>query len=80
MIYGTVAALLPILYDAPGSSFVFMTQKVGIEEQLLIPRSRVAIRISSVWVGGCGMNLESEGDGLPKDFARDYPGLVAKIL
>jgi len=69
-----------ILNDAPNSSFVFMTQKEGIEGQILIPRSRVAIQISNVWVGGCGMNLETEGDGLPKDFARDYPSLIAKIL
>lgn len=71
---------LDILNDAPNASFIFLTKKNGIENQISIPRSLVALQISDVWVGGCGMNLESDGDGLPKDFARNYPGLVAKIV
>ena len=68
------------LLNSSHASFVFLTKKNGIENQISIPRSLVALQISDVWVGGCGMNLESDGDGLPKDFARNYPGLIAKIM
>jgi len=69
-----------ILNDAPNASFIFLTKKIGIQDQIIIPRSLVALQISDVWVGGCGMNLESEGDGLPKNFSRKHKGLVAKIM
>ncbi|MDP3918165.1 MAG: hypothetical protein Q8Q30_03260 [Candidatus Woesebacteria bacterium] len=69
-----------ILNDAPNASFIFLTKKIGIQDQIIIPRSLVALQISDVWVGGCGMNLESDGDGLPENFTRKYKGLVAKIM
>lgn len=71
---------LDILNDAPNASFIFLTKKNGIKDQIVIPRSLVALQISDVWVGGCGMNLETDGDGLPEDFARSYKGLIAKIM
>lgn len=69
-----------MLEDAPFATFLFLTQKEGIPDQPFIPNSSVALKIDNVWVGGVGLNLESKGDGLPEDFARDYPGLIAKIL
>lgn len=69
-----------MLKDAENATFLFLTQKMGIPKQIPIPNKRVALRIDYVWVGGCGLNLEADGDGLPKDFARDYKGIVVKIL
>lgn len=59
---------------------VALVQKINIKNQIEIKNKIVGTKISNVWVGGCGMNLETEGDGLPKDYLREYPGLVAKIL
>ena len=55
---------------------VALVQKININNQIEIKNKIVGTRIDNVWVGGCGMNLETEGDGLP----REYSGLVAKIL
>jgi hypoxanthine-guanine phosphoribosyltransferase len=59
---------------------VALVQKINVKDQIEIKNKIVGTRIDNVWVGGCGMNLETEGDGLPKDYLRAYPGLVAKIL
>lgn len=69
-----------MLKDAPLATILFLTQKIGIKNQIPIENKRVALRIDDVWVGGCDLNLEDEGDGLPKDFARDYKGIVVKII
>lgn len=69
-----------ILNDAHLATFIYLTQKVGVPEQYLPARHYSAVKISNVWVGGCCMNLDTPGDGLPKDFARSYEGLIAKIL
>lgn len=37
------------------------------------------VEVDDVWLGGAGMNLETPGDGMPADFTRDFPGIVAKI-
>lgn len=69
-----------MLKDAPHATILFLTQKIGINNQIPIENKRVALRIDDVWVGGCDLNLEDDGDGLPKNFARDYKGIVVKIL
>lgn len=61
------------------SASVFVVKKRGIVNQIEINNKLVAVEIDDVWVGGCGMNLETLGDGLPKDFSRDYPGIIVKI-
>ncbi|HKB88225.1 MAG TPA: hypothetical protein VKC53_01110 [Patescibacteria group bacterium] len=66
--------------DAPNATILFMTQKINVPNQMPIDHKLVALLIDNVWVGGFGMNIDDEGDSLPKDFLRDYPGLAAKII
>ena len=69
-----------IYHDSPYTTFLYLTEKFGINYRWTPPRYYSAVRVSNVWIGGCGMNLDSEGDGLPLDFGRDYEGIMAKIL
>ncbi len=78
-IYDVGTTAQRILTHVPKATFLFLTEKVGVENQIPIPNRFTALKINAVWVGGCGLNLESENDGLPENFARDYPGLVVKI-
>lgn len=68
-----------ILEDAPLASFLFLTEKVDVPNQINFPRSASVVKINNVWVGGCKMNLDAPGDGLPENFGRDYPGIIVKI-
>lgn len=61
------------------STSVFVVRKRGINNQINLENKIVAVEIDDVWVGGCGMNLESEGDDLPKDFSRECPRIIVKI-
>lgn len=69
-----------ILNDCPLGTFLYLTEKIDVHGQFAPPRYRSAVKISDVWVGGFGMNMDSSGDGLPKNFARDKRALYAKII
>ncbi len=67
--------------DAPHATCIALVRKIGIPNQIIVPNVViVGAKTDIVWLGGCGMNMDCPGDGLPKDFLRDYDGIAAKIL
>jgi hypothetical protein len=64
--------------DAPNSTLIYVARKLR-SDQTEDPKSIHAVDLDDVWLGGAGMNLETEGDGLPKDFLRNEPAIYVKI-
>jgi hypothetical protein len=64
--------------DAPNSTLIYVARKLR-GDQIDDPKSIHAVDLDDVWLGGAGMNLETEGDGLPKDFLRNEPAIYVKI-
>lgn len=64
--------------DAPNAKLIYLTRKLR-DDQTNDPNSIQAVDIDDVWIGGAGLNLEKQGDGLPKDFLRTEPAIYVKI-
>lgn len=64
--------------DAPNSTLIYLARKLR-DDQTDDPKSIHAVDLDDVWIGGAGLNLETDGDGLPKDFLRNEPAIYVKI-
>lgn len=64
---------------APKATILFLTEKYGIDDQVKIDNRFSVVKIPPVYIGGGGINADTDGDGLPLEFARNYQGIIVKI-
>ena len=75
-VYDTGGTLKAMFEHAPHADAVVVVRKIGIPNQIPVPRVKAAVITQNAWLGGMGMNF---GAGFPRNFPRNYPGIVTKV-